>query len=99
VTVTVIPVAELGLRRDREPGRADDQRSRGQILPAAVPATAADGEGTTDDYDERHIWLYSLALRDKELTPLLRQLDAKYPDMMPDFVRQHLAKPHRNSSP
>ena len=49
-------------------------------------------KGATEEYDERHIWLYSLALRDKELAPLLRQLDTKCPGMLPDVVQQRLAK-------
>ena len=74
-----------------------DPGAKSFLLPFLLLQLTA--EGTTDDYDDRHIWLYSLALRDKELAPLLRQLDAQCPDMIPDMVRQRLAKPHRNSSP
>ena len=47
---------------------------------------------TTDNFDERHIWLYAASMRDKELAPLLRQIDARCPDMLPDVVQKRLAK-------
>ncbi len=68
----------------------NDPGAKSFLLPFQLLRLTA--EGTTDEYDERHIWLYSLALRDKELAPLLRQLDAKCPDMLPDIVRERLAK-------
>ena len=48
-------------------------------------------EADEEDADQ-HIWLYSLALRDSELAPLLRQLNASCAGMLPDVVRQRLAK-------
>lgn len=68
----------------------NDPAARSFLLPFQMLRLTA--KGTTDDFDERHIWLYSLALRDKELAPLLRQLDAKCPGMLPDVVRKQLAK-------
>lgn len=68
----------------------NDPAAKSFLLPFQLLRLTA--KGTDDEYDERHIWLYSLALRDKELAPLLRQLDAKCPDMLPDIVRQRLAK-------
>jgi len=68
----------------------NDPAAKSFLLPFQLLRLTA--KGTTDDYDERHIWLYSLALRDKELAPLLRQLDVKCPDMLPDTVRDRLAK-------
>lgn len=68
----------------------NDPGAKSFLLPfQLLRLTAA---GTSDEFDERHIWLYSLALRDKELAPLLRQLDAKCPGMLPDIVQQRLAK-------
>lgn len=68
----------------------NDPAARSFLLPfQLLRLTAA---GTTDEFDERHIWLYSLALRDKELAPLLRQLDSKCPGMLPEVVQQRLAK-------
>jgi hypothetical protein len=68
----------------------NDPAARSFLLPfQLLRLTAA---GTTDEFDERHIWLYSLALRDKDLVPLLRQLDAKCPGMLPDIVRERLAR-------
>lgn len=68
----------------------NDPGAKSFLLPFQLLRLTA--KGTTDEYDERHIWLYSLALRDKELAPLLRQLDAKCPGMLPDIVRDRLAK-------
>lgn len=68
----------------------NDPAAKSFLLPFQLLRLTA--EGTTDEYDERHIWLYSLALRDKELAPLLRQLDAKCPGMLPDVVQKRLAK-------
>ncbi len=68
----------------------NDPAAKSFLLPFQLLRLTA--KGTTDEYDERHIWLYSLALRDKQLAPLLRQLDAKCPDMLPDIVRDRLAK-------
>lgn len=68
----------------------NDPAAKSFLLPFQLLRLTA--KGTTGEYDERHIWFYSLALRDKELAPLLRQLDAKCPDMLPDIVRQRLAK-------
>ncbi len=68
----------------------NDPAAKSFLLPFQLLRLTA--RGTVDGYDERHIWLYSLALRDKELAPLLRQLDVKCPDMLPDIVRQRLAK-------
>ena len=68
----------------------NDPGARSFLLPfQLLRLTAA---GTTNEHDERHIWLYSLALRDKELAPLLRHLDSKCPNMLPDVVRMRLAK-------
>lgn len=47
---------------------------------------------TTDDFDERHIWFYAASMRDKELAPLLRHIDAQCPGMLPDVVQKRLAK-------
>ncbi len=68
----------------------NDPGARSFLLPFQLLRLTA--KGTTNEYDERHIWLYSLALRDKELAPLLRQLDTKCPGMLPDIVRQRLAR-------
>lgn len=68
----------------------NDPGAKSFLLPFQLLRLTA--KGTTDEYDERHIWLYSLALRDKELAPLLRQLDAKCPGMLPEVVRQRLAR-------
>jgi hypothetical protein len=68
----------------------NDPAARSLLLPFQLLRLTA--KGTDDEYDERHIWLYSLALRDKELAPLLHQLDAKCPNMLPDIVHQRLAK-------
>ncbi|MBS0503430.1 MAG: hypothetical protein JSS55_06420 [Proteobacteria bacterium] len=68
----------------------NDPAAKSFLLPFQLLRLTA--KGTVDEYDERHIWLYSLALRDKELAPLLRQLDAKCPGMLPDIVRDRLAK-------
>lgn len=68
----------------------NDPAAKSFLLPFQLLRLTA--KGTDDEYDERHIWLYSLALRDKELAPLLRQLDAKCPGMLADVVRQRLAR-------
>lgn len=68
----------------------NDPGARSFLLPFQLLRLTA--EGTAEEYDERHIWLYSLALRDKELAPLLRQLDVKCPDMLPPIVRDRLTK-------
>jgi hypothetical protein len=70
--------------------RVNDPGAKSFLLPFQLLRLTA--KGAADEYDERHIWLYSLALRDKELTPLLRQLDAKCPGMLPEIVRQRLAR-------
>jgi hypothetical protein len=68
----------------------NDPAARSLLLPFQLLRLTA--KGTEDEYDERHIWLYSLALRDQELAPLLRQLDAKCPNMLPGIVHQRLVK-------
>ncbi|WP_338446491.1 hypothetical protein V5F89_01460 [Pelagerythrobacter marensis] len=68
----------------------NDPGARSFLLPFQLLRLTA--KGATEEYDERHIWLYSLALRDKELAPLLRQLDTKCPGMLPEVVRQRLAE-------
>ena len=68
----------------------NDPAAKSFLLPFQLLRLTA--KGTLDDYDERHIWLYSLALRDKQLAPLLRQLDVKCPGMMPEIVHERLAK-------
>ena len=68
----------------------NDPGAKSFLLPFQLLRLTA--KDTDDEYDERHIWLYSSALRDKELAPLLRQLDAKCPDMLPDIVKDRLAK-------
>lgn len=68
----------------------NDPAARSFLLPFQLLRLTA--PGTTDEYDERHVWLYSLALRDKELAPLLRHMDAKCPGMLPDIVQKRLAK-------
>lgn len=42
--------------------------------------------------DERRIWIYSLAVRDKELAPLLRHINAKCPGMLPEVVLERLTE-------
>lgn len=68
----------------------NDPGARSFLLPFQLLRLTA--KDTTDEYDKRHIWLYSLALRDKELAPLLRQLDIKCPDMLPPIVQDRLTK-------
>lgn len=46
----------------------------------------------SDEFDRDDIWLYSFAIRDKELAPLLRQIESKRPGMLPDVVRERLVK-------
>jgi hypothetical protein len=46
----------------------------------------------SEDFTEDDIWLYSLSLKDKELAPLLRHINAKRPGMLPDVVCKQLAK-------
>lgn len=73
-----------------DPLTVNDPAAKSFLLPFQLLRLTA--KDTDDEYDERHLWLYSLALRDKELAPLLRQLDAKCPGMLPDIVRDRLAK-------
>jgi hypothetical protein len=68
----------------------NDPAAKSFLLPFQLLRLTA--KGTTEEYDERHIWLYSLALRDKEVAPLLRHLDARCPGMLPNIVRDRLAK-------
>lgn len=67
----------------------NDPGAKSFLLPFQLLRLTA--KDTDDQYDEGHIWLYSSALRDKELAPLLRQLDAKCPDMLPGIVKDRLA--------
>lgn len=67
----------------------NDPGARSFLLPFQLLRLTA---SPSDEFEEGDIWLYSLALRDKELAPLLRQLDAKCPGMLPEIVRQRLAK-------
>lgn len=68
----------------------NDPAAKSFLLPFQLLRLTA--PGTIDDFDERHIWLYSLALRDKELAPLLRQLQIKCPGMLPAVVQKRLAR-------
>jgi hypothetical protein len=72
----------------------NDPAARSFLLPFQLLRLTA--SGTDDEYDKRHIWLYSSALSDKELAPLLRRLDAKCPNMLPLVVRERLASWHDN---
>lgn len=68
----------------------NDPGAKSFLLPFQLLRLTAPGASV--DFDERHIWFYSLSLKDKELAPLLRQLDTKCPGMLPDIVRERLAK-------
>lgn len=68
----------------------NDPAAKSFLLPFQMLRLTA--PGTVGDFDERHIWFYSLSMRDKELAPLLRQLDSRCPGMLPDVVQQRLAK-------
>jgi hypothetical protein len=71
----------------------NDPSARSVLLPfQLLRLTTADGD------EKRYIWLYSLAIRDKELAPLLRHMDAKCPNMLPAIVRKRLAKWADNDS-
>jgi hypothetical protein len=54
---------------------------------------------TSDEINDDDIWFYSLAIRDKELAPLLRHIDAKCPGMLPEIVQQRLEKWADNDRP
>ena len=68
----------------------NDPGAKSFLLPFQLLRVTA--KGAEEWNDERHIWLYSSALRDKELAPLLRQLNAKCPGMLPDIVQKRLAE-------
>ena len=67
----------------------NDPSARSFLLPFQLLRLTA---STSDEFTKEDIWLYSLAIRDKELAPLLRHLDAKCPGMLPEAVQKRLAK-------
>lgn len=67
----------------------NDPAARSFLLPFQLLRLTA---STSDEFTEDDILLEALAVRDKELAPLLRHLDAKCPGMLPDMVQKRLAK-------
>jgi hypothetical protein len=67
----------------------NDPGARSFLLPFQMLRLTA---SPSDEFTEDDIWLEALAIRDKELAPLLRQLDDRCPGMLPDIVLKQLAK-------
>ncbi len=68
----------------------NDPRASSFLIPIQLLRLSA--TGTTDPYDDRHIWLYSLALHDKELAPLFHHIDAVRPGLLPAIIRKRLKR-------
>lgn len=67
----------------------NDPGARSFLLPSQLLRMTSH---TAEEFTKDDILFEALAIRDKELAPLLRHIDTKCPGMLPEVVRKQLKK-------